>query len=60
MVETVRRCGGSCWANCEVNPSAGGDPGVLEGKSVVQEERNMFVDQIDGGILTWSRLTTSF
>lgn len=38
MVETVRRCG-------EMG-SLVGDPGVLEGKSVVKEERNMLVDQI--------------
>jgi hypothetical protein len=46
VVETIRGCGGSCWADCEVSSLAGGDPGVLEGKSVVQEERSMLVDQI--------------
>jgi hypothetical protein len=46
MVENVRRCGGSCWADCEVSSLAGGDPEVLEGKSVVHEERNMLVDQV--------------
>jgi hypothetical protein len=49
MVENVRRCGGNsaaCWADCEVSPLAGGDSGVSEGKSVVQEERSILVDQI--------------
>ena len=44
MVEDVRRCGGS-WADCVVR-SLAGDPGELEGKRVVQEERSMLVDQI--------------
>jgi hypothetical protein len=44
MAEDVRRCDVG-WADCVVS-SLVGEPGELEGKRVVQEERSMLVDQI--------------
>ena len=44
--ETVRRCGGSCWTDCDVSPLARGDWGMLKGKSVAEGERAMLIDQI--------------